>query len=159
MAVELTERLAELAYLEREISRVMNEAAARIADPEVRQLTKGVAEDHSQQAFEVDDIASSLGGADVSQKTQRAAASLGKRLNDASDQGGIVDALLWAEREDLDLEQDILALSPPDNVAQVLEQHVASEEDHVNFFENRAPAMAPDIRGNQAVPGKGFGAF
>jgi len=161
MASDVNQRLADLAYTERAFARVMAQAAERIADPEVRDLTKQVAEDHRRQASELDDIVSSLGGANgPSESAQHAAISVERRVNNSADQGGMIAALTDFERDDAALHHDLLKRPElPRDVLDRLQAQDAEETEHVNFFENRAPAMAPDIYGSQRIPPKGFGAF
>jgi hypothetical protein len=149
--------LAELRFVEQELSSVMGQVIGRVSDEEVRDGLRYVRDEHARQAGEIGEALTAIGAAEAQppREFREHVNAIGREVMHARDEDGLFNGLATAERFDVDLHERFLGEEPPIQVRGIIEKQTAEDRDHLDFIENRAPGITPTIHGVEAVPKRG----
>ncbi len=150
--------LAELAYLERELSGSVEQAAKRIdADDDLARHVRTFGEEHARHAGEVDRILRSMRGAQthVPEEFKASVRALTGRIEAAAGLAPLLVALDQAERHVVDFYQVPLAEPLADDQAAALRGQQHEEQRHVDYLENRGAIDVPELADTGLADGEG----
>jgi hypothetical protein len=139
--------LAELGYLERELSWSVEKAAVRLPDDDLKRRVRDFGETHARHADEVDRIMRSqhAGPTHVPDDFKRTVRKLTEALTRAGDLASTLVALVQAERRIVDFYDVPLREQLPGNEAAALQRQQRAEQVHVDYLEERGAVLLPEL--------------
>ncbi len=155
--MEEKEALSQLRFIEQELADVMEAVAGRVADEDVRDGLYRIAEQHSQQAQELNEVLEGIGGAEQqpSQPFREHVEAVGRGVMHARDADGLFGGLADAERLDVELHEISLAEGFPAPAQALIGEQTGQDREHLDFLESRAPGITSTVRGVESVPKRG----
>ncbi|MBE0476767.1 MAG: ferritin-like domain-containing protein [Coriobacteriia bacterium] len=138
------ESLSELAFMERELSWLADEAAGRMTDPDVAEHLRDLRDDHENAAARLGEALEDAGGeAGVPGELRESVRALQRGVRHAHDADGVVAAMLDAERAGLASYESALETGLPEETGRLVRERLAQARGRVGFLAEVAPEMLP----------------
>ncbi len=139
--------LAELGYLERELSWSVEQAAGKLPDRDLLARVRGFGEDHARHAEEIDRVlrGEERESAHVPDDFKQAVRSLTDDLERAEEAAAVLVALVRAERRIVDFYEVPLAEQMAPEHAAALKAQQREEQGHVDYLEERGAITVPEL--------------
>lgn len=139
--------LAELGYLERELSWSMQQAARKLPDDDLLARVRDFGEEHARHAEEIDRILHEIGCEvpHVPEDFKRGVHGLTDDIGRSEELASILVAMVQAERRIVDFYQVPLAEQLPAEQAAALKEQQREEQRHVDFLESRGAVAVPEL--------------
>lgn len=131
------ESLSELAFVEREMSWLADEAAERAKDPGLAARMRRLRDEHESAAAR---FSGALAAPDaerpaVTERVRDRVRGLQRRVRSARDQTALLESVLEAEKVDVELHQAALAGGLPEDTGALVREQLAVERAHVRSLE------------------------
>ena len=148
------ENLSGLAFVEREMSWLADEAVGRTADERMADALRRVRDQHEQAAVRLAEVLAEAGGqTEVPMRLREEIRILQHQVRHARDEAEVVTGVLDAERADMRLHESVLEAGLPEDAGQVVREHLSIERDHVDMFEDFFPVFASGAQGTPPSAG------